>query len=230
LGIDASGDDDSVDDESDDEDQYDIARNEHGMNWRERVDLLDRPVEKDPEDRPIESPGADPYDRYREILDNAEATAWLQSAVKRGLVFGGLITPIMRSIRATVLETLRKTSHGPTQKISHRRNPPTFKAHFQLQWSPLEFFNQELDQSEPPEHILQVITVTGVGDSFQALPCKDYLFQTWPFSASALISLVEGLVKEPYKVHTGMLLLITRNLCILLTAIRVSRWKGWFLA
>jgi hypothetical protein len=217
----SSEDDGSLYDEGDDEALDDAAPSDDEMDWKERINaLLNHPNTNEPENWP--SALFDPYDTNRQILKDAEATAWLLSTLNRDLALDGMTSSVMRSIRVTVLGTLRGLKSKLEQKISRGRNPIMYTAHFQLQWDPVAFCNQEISEGEPRDLIWRVITVTGEGDSFQALPCEDYMMQTWPLAASTIITLLQGLVSEPDKDHVGMLPLVKLSLCSLLTFASVS--------
>jgi hypothetical protein len=217
----SSEDDGSLYDEGDDETLDGAAPSDGGMDWKERINaLLNRSNTNEPENWP--SALFDPYDTHRQILKDAEATAWLLSTLNRNLAFGRMASSVMRSIRVTVLGTLRGLKSKPEQRISRRRNPLMYTAHFQLQWDPVAFYNQESSEGEPRDLIWRVITVTGEGDSFQALPCEDYMMQTWPLAASTIMALLQGLIAEPDKAHVGMLPLVKPSTCSLLTFASVS--------
>jgi hypothetical protein len=49
----------------------------------------------------------DPYDLYREILKDAEASTWLLSTLSRDLTLRGIVPSTMRAVRQTILEILR---------------------------------------------------------------------------------------------------------------------------
>lgn len=214
----------SLYDEGDDEEPDDAATSKDGMDWIDRVnELLGRPNTNEADDRPSEL--LDPYDTYRQILKNAEATAWLLSTLNQDFALQKNLSSVMRFIRASVLKTLRGSVRKPGQRISRRRNPPSYTARFQLQWDPVAFCDQEFCEGEPRELFLRVITVTGDGNSLQALPCEDYIMQTWPFAASAFIALLQALVAEPYKAHSGMLHLAEPPQYAILIAVSVSCWK-----
>jgi hypothetical protein len=200
---------DEGDDEGDDEGLDGATPSDDGMDWKERINvLLNHPNTNEPENRP---PALfDPYDTYRQILKDAEATAWLLSTLNRDLALGGMTSSVMRSIRVTVLETLRGLESKPEQRISRGRNPLIYTAHFHLQWDPVAFCNQEFSEGEPRDLIWRVITVTGERDSFQALPCEDYMMQTWPLAASTIIALLKSLIAEPDKAHVGTLPLVNQ--------------------
>ncbi|KAH6871521.1 hypothetical protein B0T10DRAFT_260746 [Thelonectria olida] len=183
-----------------------------GMGWEERIWTLWNREPADLSDETEKAPSVpiDPYDAYRQILKDAEASAWLVSTLNRDLALRGIVPSNMRAIRQTVLETLRyepqrdsdgNTIHVPRQKISRHCDPQTCVAHFDLQWDPVEFLNQEFSEGEPRELISGVITVTGEGDILQALPCHDYMMQAWPFAASKFLALIQRLVTEPHKRH-----------------------------
>lgn len=155
----------------------------------------------------------DPYDGYKQILNEAEASAWLLSTLKRDLALQGIVPSAMHAVRETVLKLLRRNESGRDlggkplhvlkQMISRNRAPRIYVAHFEVEWDPVTFVNQEFLEMEPRDHISRVITVTGEGDILQALPCQDYMMQTWPFSAPKVLALIQSLIAEPYKVYDG---------------------------
>jgi hypothetical protein len=191
------------------------AKHEAGMGWEERIKAWQAPM---PGDVPDEAERAgltpvDPYEAYRQILKDAEASTWLLSTLNRDLTLRGIIPSAMQAIRRTILETLReyeprrasggKIIHASRWKISPRRDPQTYVAHFELGWDPVAFLDYEFSEGEPREFISRIITVTGEEGALQALPCQDYMMQTWPCTAANLLSLIQRLVLEPCKSHEG---------------------------
>ena len=208
-----------VGDDYDDEGSVGTAPNggkyEAGMDWKERImTLLDRPALADLSDNSEKAHPAltDPYDTYRQILKDAKASAWLLSTLNRTLALRGIDPSAMQATRQTVLETFNsyesrdlggKSTYIKREKISRHRDPQIYTAHFKMQWDPVAFLNPDYSEGEPRELISRVVTVTGEGDTLQALPCQDYMIQTWPFAAPDFLALIQCLVTESHKPHEG---------------------------
>lgn len=216
------------------------GENVAGMDWEERITtLLYRPVPANLSGKSQEahSAPADQCDDYRPILMDAEARAWLFSTLGRDLALRGVVPSAMQAIRQTVLETFRryesrdpggKTIHMPRQRqrISRNRDPQIYIAHFKIGWDPVAFLDQEFSERRSRELISQIITVTGDSDNFQALPCQDYMIQTWPLAAPDFLALIQGLAAEPHKLHEGKTVSLRRLLSTndLLVRLRGGSW------
>lgn len=148
-------------------------------------------------------------DRYVDILQDSKASIWLFTTLEKSLALCGIVPSDKNAIRESVFMTLgAKRRDTLRQVVSRSRDPPTSVAHFEVQWDPVEFL-AEVSLGEPEEAedpISRLITVTGDGDVLQALPCQDYMSQTWPLFESKvpLLSLLSLLVADPKSSHRGI--------------------------
>jgi hypothetical protein len=116
----------SMYDDYDDERSVGAAPTEVGMDWKERITvLLDRPAPVDPlgESEGAHSGPIDPYDAYRQILKDAEASAWLLSTLKRDLTLRGIAPSKCTLFVRQSSKRLEDMSPKETQAVKHYMYP-----------------------------------------------------------------------------------------------------------
>jgi len=92
----------------------------------------------------------------------------------------------MGTVRAKILSLLPESRH-----VSRKVESETFKAHFTAEWGLASFLDEQYQgQASPEELLAKVITLTGSTSDTQALPCSEYLRQTWPWSGERVLRAV----------------------------------------
>ncbi|UNI18220.1 hypothetical protein JDV02_004502 [Purpureocillium takamizusanense] len=185
---------------------------------------------------------ADVRERYRDILQDPEEENWVLSSLTRYRGLRGIDPLDKKAIRRSVFTALRTKAKGKSvranqryadpARITRNMDAPTSDTHFEVQWNPVAFVNEvripssEDDVPWPREHdgaggikqksnlplIARLITVTGNQHRVQALPCREYMIQTWPLPTSntpkeplpmpPLLSLIRRLIDAPNADHT----------------------------
>lgn len=176
-------------------------------------------------------------DDYYDILHDSEASNWLFSTILQKLAMRAVFPSVKIDIREKVLSSLAAERRDtPRQKVSRHRNPPVSIAHFGVQWDPVKFLSDVSrgSSSDNKDLLSQIITVTGDGDIFQALPCQDYMTRTWHFPESKvpLLTLLSGLLKDPQHSHRGKrsrpilytLMVQSNNLSVRAVSSRCDDW------
>ncbi|KAK5994856.1 hypothetical protein PT974_03242 [Cladobotryum mycophilum] len=160
----------------------------------------------------VKSVQVQPEDRdYWQILTNSYASAWLHLILERDLSLRGITPWAMTDVRCHVLKELRahslKHSSGsatpgvPWVEEMPNLSPQLYTVHFSSDWDPVSFLEQEFDEGNSRDLLSQAITVTGDVNTMQALPCEEYIRQTWPITGSNLLKLIQDIVCKPDKVH-----------------------------
>ena len=129
---------------------------------------------------------------YREVIFDSEA----YKALAIRLASEAFLTPLsdsdaMRAIRSKVLATLPIEKH-----ISRREESTLLTMTIVARWDPIAFLRDQYRDSENPVELLErVITLTGSASNAQALPCSEYVAQTWPATGPHIMAAVSGAVQ-----------------------------------
>ena len=137
---------------------------------------------------------------YRQLLQCSHAFSWLLSAIRRDVELTGLEPVVMRSVRDAVLGSF----HNFRQPVSRWRKPRRLEMRFTVAWDPLAFLAREGYREGPERALGRVICITGSQYIAQALPCREYMRQTWPSTGIQTLALIEKLVGRPLERHLGM--------------------------
>ena len=123
---------------------------------------------------------------YRHVLFNSEAYKAVLARMTRQVSLTSLTeSDAMVQVRSFILNALPSQLH-----VSRRLESKVFTAMLRVPWHPAEFIRQQFPDSEtgPDDLLGRVITLTGHMSNAQALPCSDYLQQTWPESGSYILT------------------------------------------
>ena len=137
---------------------------------------------------------------YRQLLQGSNAFSWLLSTIRRDVELTGLEPVAMRSIREAVLGSF----HNFRQPVSRWRKPRRVEMRFVVAWDPLAFLAHEGYHEEPQIALGRVICITGSQYIAQALPCREYMRQTWPSTGIQTLDLIEKVVERPLERHLGI--------------------------
>lgn len=130
---------------------------------------------------------------YREVIFDSEA----YKALAIRLASEAFLTPLsdldaMRVIRSKVLTTV------PIEKyISRHEESTLLTMTIVVRWEPIAFLRDQYRDSEDFTELLErVITLTGSASNAQALPCSEYVAQTWPTAGPHILAAVSGAVQK----------------------------------
>lgn len=133
-----------------------------------------------------------------ETLRASEAYRWLISVLQRSSRLNGIDPNRMSSCREVMTQQLQalsgRASQGSQRLITSKRQPPLYRARFNLSWDPISFLQEECEVRSPGEVVSQVVTLSGDGRSVQAETCRGYLEQVWPTTGSEVMNLIADLV------------------------------------
>ncbi|KAK4448373.1 hypothetical protein QBC34DRAFT_327770 [Podospora aff. communis PSN243] len=138
---------------------------------------------------------------YREVVFGAPAYKTLVARLKRRAKLTQLAeTDAMMSIRRRILRELPYEWH-----ISRRSESERYTMTLRVAWNPQSFFQDQYQESgAAAELVPRVITLTGSADDAQALPCSDYLCQTWPTTGPHVLNAVKRSVETEERVSTNL--------------------------
>jgi len=98
----------------------------------------------------------------------------------------------MNTIRGQILGML-----PDGRRVSRYRESETFTMVFDAPWNPAIFLEHQFGSSVEPEDALgKVITLTGSMSEAQALPCAEYLRQTWPATGTHILYAIKDSLQK----------------------------------
>jgi len=124
---------------------------------------------------------------YRQVVFDLLANKTLVSRLERRVRLAiPAETDGMVAIRQRILSRLRQKQH-----VSRHSESETFQMVFSAAWDPIAFLRDQFEGSWSLGELLgRVITVTGSMEDAQALPCSEYLSQTWPTTGPHILAAV----------------------------------------
>ena len=142
-----------------------------------------------PEEDVLDAEEFDGIDKYKKLVSGTSAYTWLLANMARELAQTSEESHVLKYIGREISTRLPKTL-----KISPRRPPDTTAIIFQLHWDPMAFISEQRYSGDPAVVLEQAITLTGSPKNAQALPCLQYLNQTWPSSGTFVACLIRKLI------------------------------------
>lgn len=76
------------------------------------------------------------------------------------------------------------------RRVSRRDGPPRCDMHYQGDWNPFVFLQEQDYGCAPAEALRKALTLTGIPDEAGGLSCEDYICRTWPQSGKAFLELM----------------------------------------
>lgn len=131
--------------------------------------------------------------RYREWVTRTSAYSWLLAIMRRELALVTQEENILNSIRNEI-----NRSFPPVSKISAQRQPDAGTSLFRVNWDLAAFIVEQEYSENNFEAMEEAITLTGSLTDAQALPCIQYLRQTWPLSGEYTFRLLQKLIDSEY--------------------------------
>ena len=165
--------------------------------WLKRVDP-DSSVPEDahepntgvPEEDGVDDDGVDDVRKYKKLVDRTSAYTWLLASMAREFAQTSEESHVLKHVRHEISRHL-----PPILKVSPRRSPDTTVMTFQLHWDPMAFISEQRYSGDPAIVLEQAITLTGLSNNAQALPCLQYLNQAWPSSGKFVAYLIKKLIR-----------------------------------
>ncbi|KAH7243150.1 hypothetical protein B0J15DRAFT_94008 [Fusarium solani] len=125
---------------------------------------------------------------YRDAVFNSVAYSWLTAALVKTLT----MAPVEEDDMCADLREKIQASLGRTRTISSRSPSKRHAMAFTAEWDPKLFLREQFpDESDTGRLFRQVLTLTGSATDAQALPCAEYLLQTWPTTGLSILEIVE---------------------------------------
>lgn len=137
---------------------------------------------------------------YQQILHASDAFARLLQNIKRDISLSGVEPVVMQSVRSTIMAAF----HDFQTRISRWKKPKPYGMTFILNWDTRDFLKNEFDGESSLDQLSCVITLTGSERVLQALPCGEYMQQTWPSSGLLTLGLVQEALEDPHQQHNSM--------------------------
>jgi hypothetical protein len=133
---------------------------------------------------------------YREFLASSSAYQWLVDSLRREINLAHVEPNCMETIRQSIIQAL------PNARTVSRKVPAdTFSVLVEMDWNVKEFLRSQ-DYGVPEVQALRrALTITGSAVDAQALPCAEYLRQTWPTTASSFLELLEAMLIDDSQGH-----------------------------
>ncbi|PTU23705.1 hypothetical protein P175DRAFT_0519743 [Aspergillus ochraceoroseus IBT 24754] len=123
---------------------------------------------------------------YCDTILRSPAYRWFLERVGKEIVLPVSKPDCMGRIRTKIIEAFPKL-----RLVSRHKPSEEYKATFDINWDPLQFF-REREYKETIDEVLEAaITLTGSLDHAQALPCSSYMRQTWPLTGQDILDLVK---------------------------------------
>ncbi|KAF5546074.1 pfs domain-containing protein [Fusarium phyllophilum] len=169
-------------------DKPDIIDWLRGLSMEERPEIVslhsafDEELEEELEEQPS------PLDRkvYRETVFKSFAFKWLVDDLVKSMMLQTIEEDAGVRLRQDISRHL-----GNDQYISKRRASKRYKVMFSANWSPAAYLREQFEEPYDLGRLLgETITLTGSITDAQALPCAEYLKQTWPNSGLILLDLL----------------------------------------
>ncbi|KAI0436414.1 hypothetical protein F4803DRAFT_542279 [Xylaria telfairii] len=173
--------------------------------WRDRIELLlnkhEQNYNQDVEPTTEEN-SLDPIEieSYQQLISRSRAFEWLVSAIQNCTVLGTAGDNTMNTVRHDILTKLDLVDQNrgyAKARISRHRNPVNYCVRYTLPWPTGKMF-QEGDSFKTLSGVFErVLTFTGDATNVQALPCEEYINQTWPTTGPLLIqSILKSLNRD----------------------------------
>ncbi|KAK6343489.1 hypothetical protein TWF730_011079 [Orbilia blumenaviensis] len=129
---------------------------------------------------------------YRDCISNDLAYEWLTQTLQSQahLISGG--HTCMDDIKKKIIAFLPST-----RTISKTESSEAFNVCFMTGFKPFDFIKEQeyTGDLEPGDAIMKSITLTGSLDDAQALPCAQYLIQTWPLTGRDIVELIKKVLR-----------------------------------
>jgi hypothetical protein len=128
-------------------------------------------------------------DAYTQLIRSTVGYANLLANLRRTYVLMPSEPNAIHRIQTAVLDFL------PVSPVISRRNGTQgFRLTYHLAWDFFSFHKEQEYDVSPAEALESAICLTGSRCNIQALPCREYIMQTWPSIGDTVLGLIKKLV------------------------------------
>ncbi|KAF4470088.1 pfs domain [Fusarium albosuccineum] len=127
--------------------------------------------------------------RYHDIIFKSVSYKWLMAELTKTILLAvvegddDVCVDMHTSISAYLVQN---------KSASCRRLPERYTMRFSVEWNPIDFLCEQFSDDSDIENLLgDTLTLTGSFIDAQALPCAEYLRQTWPMTGPDLLDLLK---------------------------------------
>ena len=135
------------------------------------------------------------FNAYKSFVTQSDAYRWLVTSLRQYRQLAPADVESMMAIRTSVRDQLRKQE--PLRRLSRRKPPAMSELSVKLDWNPIQvamFYGFK----DPLSGVLDRLYYwTGSEQKAQVITVAEYVTQTWPSTASAMIGLLGELVTRP---------------------------------
>ncbi|KAJ3578823.1 hypothetical protein NPX13_g1746 [Xylaria arbuscula] len=144
----------------------------------------------DQEDYPEEPKIIPELEDYKKVLVDDPSYMWMLARLHRDLILSTAQSSILDQITKEI-----QTKFPQTRTISRKRPPDEVHVTFTIDWDILGFLYQQDYDIPHFEAIQNCVTLTGTRIHAQALTCKQYMTQMWPFTGMQTLKLIQEALK-----------------------------------
>ncbi|RWA03258.1 hypothetical protein EKO27_g11847, partial [Xylaria grammica] len=130
-------------------------------------------------------------DEYRKTLAEDPSYAWMLARLRRDLILSKGRYDIINRLRDAIQSAFPQSNH-----ISRKKSPEEVRVTFTASWDIMGFLHQQDYGIAHSEAIANAVTLTGTETHAQALTCRQYMAQMWPFTGSQTLKLIQETLKS----------------------------------
>jgi len=128
---------------------------------------------------------------YRSLIFDSPAYEWLLSSLRNEML---LSSGNAEAVDGNESLTIRIAKNLPTGVVSKRQPPIVYDIRYETAWDVAQFISSSVLKDAIDVALASNITIVSNSDHFQAIPCLDYLRQTWPSSGESIMRLLQNVV------------------------------------
>ncbi|KAI0414540.1 hypothetical protein F5X98DRAFT_244308 [Xylaria grammica] len=130
-------------------------------------------------------------DEYRKTLAEDPSYAWMLARLRRDLILSKGQYDIINRLRDAIQSAFPQSNH-----VSRKKSPEEVRVTFTANWDIMGFLHQQDYSISHSEAIANAVTLTGTETHAQALTCRQYMAQMWPFTGSQTLKLIQETLKS----------------------------------
>lgn len=186
-------------------------------------DIPDLEPDRDEERREDVDPDYQSQTAYVDFILESPAYRWLLAKFSQRISLLARDTKSMDAIKNSVLKLL-----PPALSMSRKDSAQAFRLTFEIELESITMRDVE-EKGHLAESFATLISITGSLTNAQALPCIEYLRQTWPWSAESMLQLlrdvfcIERAQRVGSKIKSSLVILIKAKVICQLICTK----KGW---
>lgn len=119
---------------------------------------------------------------YREAIFKSPSYEWLTGSLRRDFLLIPADPDCMEIIRKEIAHAFPSS-----RQVSRKKVAGDFYVAFQVGWDPLAFIAEQEYPAQPGDSVLNALTITGPNTEAQALPCSQYIYQTWSVTGKLIM-------------------------------------------